>query len=116
MKNQILSLTIDINTNEKQSIPEDRNASIFTHIFNTFNNLQYLNFGPSLISHQRLSFCTPPPPVISTNLLDLHVCLNNFRDCLYLLDGRFNQLHTLYVNTSYIGSWNVSINNKVGYS
>ncbi|CAF3375804.1 unnamed protein product, partial [Rotaria sp. Silwood2] len=40
----------------------------------------------------------PFPTIISLNLLELHICVNYFSDLLYLLDGRFNQLHTLYVN------------------
>ena len=98
MKNQISALVIDISTNEIQSFPVDDNAIIFTHIFTMFTNLQYLNFCSSSRGHQRLLFRTPPLTVISTNLLKLHVYLDAFIDCLYLLDGRFNQLHTLYVD------------------
>ncbi|UJR09477.1 hypothetical protein I4U23_013715 [Adineta vaga] len=31
-------------------------------------------------------------------LMELHINVKNFTDCLYLLDGRFRQLHTFYVN------------------
>ncbi|CAF2099029.1 unnamed protein product [Rotaria magnacalcarata] len=112
LKNQILELVIDISTNKIQSLPVDDNTIIFTHIFTTFTNLQYLNFGPSLLYHQRLSFSTSPLTIISTNLLKLHVYLENFNDCLYLLDGRFNQLHTLSANISFISASPLTINNK----
>ncbi|CAF3253229.1 unnamed protein product [Rotaria socialis] len=112
LKNQILELVIDISTNKIQSLPVDDNTIIFIHIFTTFTNLQYLNFGPSLLYHQRLSFFTSPLTVISTNLLKLHVYLENFNDCLYLLDGRFNQLHTLSANISFISASPLTINNK----
>jgi hypothetical protein len=116
LKNQILALVIDISTNEIQSFPADgNNAIIFTYIFTIFTNLRYLNFGPSSICHQRLSFHTLPLTVISTNLLELHVCLDNFHDCLYLLDGRFNQLHTLCADISFIRSSRVIIKNEVDY-
>ncbi|CAF3824773.1 unnamed protein product [Rotaria sp. Silwood1] len=76
-----------------------------------FPNLQYLNFGRSSIYDERLSFGLRASTVISTNLLELHVCLNTFDDCLYLLDGHFNQLHTLYVYLSVIGDLNKRVNN-----
>jgi len=80
-----------------------------------FTNLQYLNFGPSLSYYQKLSFGTSPPAVFSSTLLKLHVGLVDFIDCLYLLDGRFNQLHTLHVHISFIGPLCSTINNKVNY-
>ncbi|CAF4443099.1 unnamed protein product, partial [Rotaria sp. Silwood2] len=112
LKNKISTLVIDISTNEIQRFPANDNAIIFTHIFTLFTNLQYLNFCPSLLGHQRLSFHTTPLTIISTNLLKLHVYLDTFTYCLYLLDGRFNQLHTFYANISVILSSNLSINNK----
>ncbi|CAF1213438.1 unnamed protein product [Rotaria sordida] len=112
LKNQILSLVIDINTNGMENYKQGRNAIIFSHIFSMFSNLRYLNFCPPSIGHQRLSFDTSPLTVISKNLLELHVSLRSFTDCLYLLDGRFNKLHTLYVNISLIRSLPLIINNR----
>ncbi|CAF0992612.1 unnamed protein product [Adineta steineri] len=76
----------------------DENIVLFTHIFNTFTNLQVLNVGPLSIWNQYLSFRISPPTVISSTLLELYVGLVDFSDCLYLLDGRFSQLHTFHVN------------------
>ncbi len=67
-----------------------------------FTNLQYLNFGRSSVRDERLFFNYTFPTAISANLLELHVCLKTFYDCLYLVDGHFNQLHTLYVDTCVI--------------
>jgi hypothetical protein len=78
-----------------------------------FPNLQHLNYCSSAIWYQHLSFHNPPPSVISTNLLELHVCLGHFSDCLYLLDGRFCQLHSFHVNIHRINSSRLTINNKV---
>jgi hypothetical protein len=78
------------------------NAFIFTQIFSIFNNLKYLNFHPSATTLCRLSFDTSPPTVSSSTVLELPVTLDIFTDCLYLLDGRFNQLHTLHVNTFFL--------------
>jgi hypothetical protein len=38
------------------------------------------------------------PPRFSSSLTTLHINVEDFNDCLYLLDGRFKQLHTFYVN------------------
>ena len=78
-----------------------------------FTNLQSLSFGPSSMWYQRFSFDMSFPTVTSSNLLELHISVDYFSDLLYLLDGRFNQLHTFNVNIHRI-SWNRStINNQV---
>ncbi|CAF4066895.1 unnamed protein product [Rotaria sordida] len=82
-KKQISSLVIDIKASGEGNPTQDENIVLFTHIFNIFTNLQTLNTGPS-------SIC----------------------DCLYLLDGRFNQLHTFHVNIDFITSLRLIINNK----
>ena len=112
-KNQISSLVISISNDRKASSPKNADTIIFTHIFAMFQNLQYLNFGPSSLYHQRLSFHASPLTVISTKLLKLHVRLDNFDDCLYLLDGRFNQLRTLHVDICLIHSQHITIKNQV---
>ncbi|CAF3828149.1 unnamed protein product [Rotaria sp. Silwood1] len=80
-----------------------------------FTDLRYLNFGPSSIWCQQLSFDTQLSRMTSSTVLKLHVCLSDFVDCIYLLDGCFNQLRTLHVNITYIMSSNSTINNKVDY-
>jgi hypothetical protein len=88
---------------------------VFTRILNLFTNLQYLNFDLSSNSFRRLSFYVSPPTVISSTLLELHVSLRSFNDCLYLLDGRFNQLRALYVSLYLITSSHTIVNNEVNY-
>jgi hypothetical protein len=93
----------------------DINAILFIHIFTTFPNLRLLNYCPSLIWYQYLSFHKSPPTVISSTLLELYVCLTSFQDCLYFLDGRFNQLRTFHVHIDSIHPSRVLIDNKVDY-
>jgi hypothetical protein len=89
---------------------------VFTQILTKFTNLQYLKFDQSSISFRRLSFSVSPPTIISSTLSKLYVSIRNFNDCLYLLDGRFTQLHTLYVKIYIIiASSHLTINNKVDY-
>ena len=61
-----------------------------------FRNLKYLNFDTPV--KNRLSFGMTPPSVFSSTLLELHVAVGSDYDCLYLLDGRFDQLHTFHIN------------------
>jgi hypothetical protein len=114
-KRQISSLVIDITeSDEADSIEIIR--LIFTHICVMFTNLRYLNFGPSLNRCQQLSFGSyrsSPLAVFSSTLSELHIHLPCFIDCLYLLDGRFNQLHTLYVYITFICPPYETVNNKV---
>ncbi|CAF1127810.1 unnamed protein product [Rotaria sordida] len=97
-KNQIASLVIDISKDKNYISRQDITNTIFTNIFTMFTNLQYLNFSPTLIWHQRLSFDMVSPNVLSSNLLELHVSVIYFTDLLYLLNECFNQLRILYVN------------------
>ena len=91
----------------------DLNPLIFTQIFAVFNKLKYLRFGPSSSTYSTFSFVMLPPTVISPSLLELHINVEYFTDCLYLLDGRFNQLHTLDIKISTIRSSRRTINNTV---
>ncbi|CAF3876280.1 unnamed protein product [Rotaria sordida] len=103
-KNQILSLVIG--TKNEQRLTYDVNTLIFTNIFTIFNNLKYLNFDPSLTCYQGIYFENSFPTILSSTLLELHIKVRTIDDCLYLLDGRFNQLRSFYVHiiVSSIGS------------
>ncbi|CAF3400211.1 unnamed protein product [Rotaria sp. Silwood2] len=113
-KNQISSLVIDINKYEgSRSSIKDINIYIFTQIFTMFSNLKYLKFGPSSSVYHRLTLYPSLPNVFSSTLLELHVVLHSYSDCLYLLDGRFNQLHALSVLIcSFSGPLLTTINNE----
>ncbi len=80
-----------------------------------FTNLRYLNFGPSSISYQYLLFPSSTRTFMSSTLLELHVALGNFLDCLYILDGRFSQLRTFHIKITNISSFDVNTDNKVDY-
>ncbi|CAF0818578.1 unnamed protein product [Rotaria sp. Silwood1] len=95
-KKGILSLTIET-INIQRETSTHLNTLMFTHIFNMFTNLQYLNFDPCFC-YQRISFCCSPPTVFSSTLLELYIKVMYVQDCLCLLDGRFNQLRTFCVD------------------
>jgi hypothetical protein len=115
-KNQILSFVIDIISNEKGISTKNVAKFVFIQILTMFTNLQFLCFGPSFIYQQRLSFFDNSFPIVfSSTLLELRVGLQTFRDCLYLLDGCFDQLRTFHVKISLIYGSNKPINNKVDF-
>ncbi|CAF4056882.1 unnamed protein product [Rotaria sordida] len=66
----------------------------------------------SLTFNMIISFDSLPRDLASSNLLELHVTVNNFDDCLYLLDGHFNELRKFHVNISDIHSAQLTINNR----
>ncbi|CAM4786306.1 unnamed protein product [Rotaria magnacalcarata] len=115
-KNQISSLTIDINKCQDRYSILDSNRFIYTQVFTMFRNLKYFNFGPSSSAYHQLSFGFSPPSVFSSTLLELHILVDSFKDCLYLLDGRFSQLHTFYVTICDVSHRLIKINNEVRYS
>ena len=112
-KKQLSSLTIDVTKTRRERSVEDMNILLFTSIFTRCTNLEYLNFSSSSSCCIRLSFPSSLPTCISSNLLELHLQLGNFIDCLYMLDGRFNHLHTLHVDIENIYLLSRNINNKV---
>ena len=95
---------------------EDVTRTIFANIFTSFINLQCLNFLSSSTEYVHLSFDGKPPNVLSSVLTELHINLGDFDDCLYLLDGYFNQLRVLNVAIDSITYSSVIINNSVSYS
>jgi hypothetical protein len=48
-----------------------------------------------------------------SNLKELHVNLKSFKDCLYLLDGRLNELEKFYVHIDMIYPRTSTIDIKV---
>ncbi|CAF3416722.1 unnamed protein product [Rotaria sp. Silwood2] len=77
---------------------------IYHRIFVLLSNLKYLDldvnntylFSKSLLSGLSSTTC------VSSSITHLRIKLHNFDDCLCLLDGRFNQLHTFIVKLEYI--------------
>ncbi len=94
-QNQITTLVITIDS--EQYVLETM-ENICNHIFTVFNNLSHLIFYESSYKNiVRLLFDFPSVNFFSSTLWVLNIKIQCFRVCLYLLDGRFNRLHTLIV-------------------
>jgi len=63
----------------------------------------------------RVSFDHQSPTFFSSTLVELHINVYRFNDCLYLLAGRLPQLHTLFVKVFHIISFHSSMTKKVNY-
>ncbi len=88
---------------------------ICNNIFDVFKKLTDLIFsGSSYQNMVGLPFVYPPINFCSSTLLVLNIKISSFDTCLYLLDGRFNQLQTLIVLSAHI--WLVEkIENQVSF-
>ena len=114
MKNRVRSLSIDMDTNGRIRPRRNTSEGLLTHILSTFSNLRRLNLNPSALWHQHFFFEMLSPSVKSSILLELHVCVFSFNDCLRFLDGRFNQLRIFDVKIdSMVGSLSDVIDDKV---
>ncbi|UJR13260.1 hypothetical protein I4U23_000281 [Adineta vaga] len=104
-KSQISALVIDVfKCEETKRFNSNLITRIFMNIFTMFSNLQYLNYCSSSIYNGRFLFINLKPNINSSTLVELHICLSWFCDCLYMLDGRFNNLQTFYVDIECISS------------
>lgn len=114
LKKQIESFVIDITKNKNHIKPADHIIRhVFEQIFSIFTNLKYLKFTPSTMWDRPLFYNYSLPTVYSSILLELHVYVKSFSDCLYLLDGRFDQLQTFHVRIFMIRPQPTTIINQV---
>ncbi|CAF0733371.1 unnamed protein product [Rotaria sordida] len=109
-KNQITTLTIAIDPDKKVWSTME---NICNQIFTVFINLTHLIFcDASYKDNVRLSFKIPSPNFSSSSLLVLNIKVQTFDVCLYILDGRFEQLHTLHIELANISSSSKEIENQ----
>ena len=76
---------------------------IFTNILNMFNNLRDIKCHSDFqLNLFRLNLSGSTTMFFSSTLTKLHIKVERINDCLHLLDGRFNQLETFYINVEYV--------------
>ncbi|CAF4605006.1 unnamed protein product, partial [Rotaria sp. Silwood2] len=109
-KNQITTLTIAIDPDKKVWSTME---NICNQIFTVFINLTHLIFcDASYKDNVRLLFKIPSPNFSSSSLLVLNIKVQTFDVCLYILDGRFEQLHTLHIELANTSSPSKEIENQ----
>jgi hypothetical protein len=93
---------------------------VCTYVLTKCTNLLCLKFHPYsdiYVNASELLFfeSIKPARFFSSNLMELHIAVYSFTDCLHLLDGRFKRLHTFYVNVHLFTNPSSAIMNKVDY-
>ena len=115
LTNQISLLTIDINTNDDTQSDRTTPEPFFGHVLTMFPNLQILTLAQNEFGYQYIFFSTLTLTVMSSTLLELHICLVVFDQCLCLPDGHFNQPRTFYADVQNISSSPLTVANQVDY-
>ena len=116
-QNQIVTLNI----NGKEDLLLDhwktnRPANIFSNMLIMCHKLRHFKFYTSVpIGSGYISFGIQSPMFSSLTLVELHMTVHRFDECLFLLDGRLNQLRILFVTTFHILPLQRTIINKVNY-
>jgi hypothetical protein len=110
LNKQISSITVKIHDPQRPLITNGA-TKIFRYVLAMFPNLNCFRFETSIYC-EPVSWNHLAQAICSSNLLQLHIHLENFDDCIHLLDGRFNQLHTLCITLSTIHS-DQTIDNEV---
>ena len=105
-----------VSADGERQFAEEVSTTLFERIFDVLTNLRCLIFDSPLTykCNQRFSFRNQPSTFFSSTLLELHVSVTSFVDCLYLLDGRFNQLRTFHIKMLDI-ILTRTIDNQVGF-
>jgi hypothetical protein len=92
----------------------NRLANIFLNGLIVCHKLRHFKFYTSVPTGTGyLTFGIQSPMFSSSTLVELHMNIYLFDDCLFLLDGRFNQLRILFVTTFHIIPLQRTIINKV---
>lgn len=106
-KYQIRELILENNDQCNSEISlKDYTANVYAPILVVFENLNHLSIVvPSIMDNPSLSICDLPSTTFASSILT-KLCIDalSFDDCLYLLDGRLEQLTTFIVRIGYINS------------
>ncbi|UJR29467.1 hypothetical protein I4U23_010679 [Adineta vaga] len=112
-KNQITTVIIIINQNNSSKQISNLTSVVCDQILFMFMNLIRLKIQSShewyYQTIERLKFNHRCPTFSSSTLTELFVNVDVSDDLLYLLDGRFNQLHTLHVTVHFLDESSESI-------
>jgi hypothetical protein len=92
----------------------NRLGMIFLNMLIACHKLRHLKFYTSVPTGAGyISFGMQSSMFSCSTLVELHMNVYRFDDCLFLLDGRLNQLRTLFVTTFHILPLKRTIINKV---
>jgi hypothetical protein len=104
LKYQITDLVVSIIDEISNTTKTIFLTGVYDRIFTLLTNLKHLELdvNDTYFLSQPLLSGFPSTKCFSSSLTYLRINIHNFDDCLYLLDGRLSQLHTLIVKLGYI--------------
>ncbi|CAF3366342.1 unnamed protein product [Rotaria socialis] len=108
-QDKISSLVIDVVQYGSFRMNDTSNSNIFANILTLFSKLKYFDYRSSFWYQSLFEMSTT---ISSSILLELHIKLDKFTDCLYLLDGRFDSLEKVFLDIYQISTPEIVINNK----
>lgn len=99
LRKQILWLDIHLTVSQyRLGISKEWFDLILARILAFFPNVKSLGFTPSYLSTQHFPFDISSASFVSSTLLKFFGKIRTYTDRLHILDGRFEQLHTLHVD------------------
>ncbi|CAM4904474.1 unnamed protein product [Rotaria socialis] len=107
-QNQIVTLSLTTKKDIHDAITMNERANLFSYILIIFTNILHLKFYESSSSILFKEPCSS----FSSTLVELYIDVYLFDDCLYLLDGRLDQLRILFINVCHILPLRSTINTK----
>ncbi|CAF1530911.1 unnamed protein product [Rotaria sp. Silwood1] len=113
LNHQISHLTVTINVDDIAQHIRELFKNVFTTIFRIFMNLIHFNYSwySDLLYSPKAFVDLASRTCYSSNIVHLNVRLNDFNDCLCLLNGHLSQLHTFIVEINMIRKTLMTINN-----
>ncbi|CAF3072268.1 unnamed protein product [Rotaria sp. Silwood2] len=104
LKQQISDLVVTISDAFPDASSGELITDIYNRIFGLVRNLKYLDIdGDDTYDFSRsLLTSLPSTTCCSSSIVHLRIKMHNIDDCLYLLDGRLSQLHTLIIILNFI--------------
>ncbi|CAF0889923.1 unnamed protein product [Rotaria sordida] len=112
-KQQITDLILVSNDKNIEISKEEYTKDVYGIIFTFFENVKHVSIvSASTDDYPPLTLCIPPLAFSSSTLTKLSINVDDFDDCLALLDGRFKQLITFIIQINLIyhrilGSYNM---------
>jgi len=75
---------------------KEKNLLLFIKCCTKTNRLKHLNFS-SANNNEQLGFYVQEQYSFTSNISELHVCVDTLNDCLTILDNQLNHMNKFYV-------------------
>ena len=114
-QHRIVTLSVDGNVTCENIPTREWRGNLLSRISIMFTSVLHLKFFQPINYSDRFVTFYSKTPKFCSNLVELHISLLTFDDCLHLLEGRLNQLRRLLVNVRFSWSIEPMNDNRVSY-